>query len=36
MIEKLINKYYEGHWLFDRKMVFIYGAIFGAVTISLK
>jgi len=32
----LIDKYFEGHWLFDRMFVFLYGAIIGALTIYLK
>jgi hypothetical protein len=29
----LIDKYFEGHWLFDRMMVFLYGAIVCALTV---
>jgi len=29
----LIDKYFEGSWLFDRMMVFLYGLIVGALTV---
>jgi hypothetical protein len=32
----LIEKYFEGNWMFNRLMVFIYGSIVGALTILVK
>jgi hypothetical protein len=32
MIDNLLDKYFKGHWLFDRMLVFIFGCIFGILT----
>lgn len=32
----LIDKYFEGNWLFSRKMIFICGIIVGVLTDLLK